>query len=187
VVAPTKNRRGVECPLHGRALRFRMLGDRVFSCTGLPSTARSSGRGHHANRPDVVVSGINKGANLGTDIIFSGPRGPPAKPRSTERGDCGEPRREGRLFNGNRSPLRSENLETLSPCARGTCSSTSTRRRRVVPCARLTTVSRRSYRDTIVMLSGALTAANTVFMGVRDRDLGDGSSDWEASGTATSR
>jgi 5'-nucleotidase len=54
-------------------IRCRQLGDRVFATSGSPADCVIVGvLGVMGERPDVVVSGINIGPNLGTDIIFSG-------------------------------------------------------------------------------------------------------------------
>jgi 5'-nucleotidase len=55
-------------------IRCRELGDTVFSISGTPADCVIVGLlGVMGGvKPDVVVSGINIGPNLGTDIIFSG-------------------------------------------------------------------------------------------------------------------
>lgn len=74
VVAPNKNRSGVS---HGitmtEPLRFCELDKQRFSCSGVPVDCTFNGiKGILDEKPDIVISGINKGPNLGTDIIFSG-------------------------------------------------------------------------------------------------------------------
>ena len=54
-------------------IRCRELGDRLFATSGSPADCVIVGvLGVIDEKPDVVVSGINIGPNLGTDIIFSG-------------------------------------------------------------------------------------------------------------------
>lgn len=74
IVAPDRERSGVS---HATTFReeviVRDLGDNQFSCSGTPADCvLYSLLGALDFAPDVVVSGINHGANLGTDIIFSG-------------------------------------------------------------------------------------------------------------------
>ncbi len=54
-------------------IRCRQLGPRIFASSGTPADCVIVGMlGIMEEKPDVVVSGINIGPNLGTDIIFSG-------------------------------------------------------------------------------------------------------------------
>ena len=54
-------------------IRCRTLGDHVFATSGTPADCVIVGvLGVMGERPDAVVSGINIGPNLGTDIIYSG-------------------------------------------------------------------------------------------------------------------
>lgn len=74
VVAPDKNRSGVS---HGitmaEPLKLCQLAENRFSCSGVPADCTFTAINGILNEyPDVVISGINKGPNLGTDIIFSG-------------------------------------------------------------------------------------------------------------------
>lgn len=54
-------------------LRVRKIGEREYSVSGTPTDSVYVGL-HHllAQSPDVVVSGINHGPNLGNDVIYSG-------------------------------------------------------------------------------------------------------------------
>lgn len=47
---------------------------KIYGCTGFPADCVLIGLGHLCKdqRPDLVVSGINRGANLGQDIYYSG-------------------------------------------------------------------------------------------------------------------
>jgi 5'-nucleotidase len=48
--------------------------EELYGCTGFPADCVIMGLGHHLKmkRPDVVISGINRGANLGQDLYYSG-------------------------------------------------------------------------------------------------------------------
>ncbi|MBN1962580.1 MAG: 5'/3'-nucleotidase SurE [Deltaproteobacteria bacterium] len=54
-------------------LRLKQLGERQFCLDGTPADCVYFGL-HHVlpNKPDIVVSGINYGANLGHDVLYSG-------------------------------------------------------------------------------------------------------------------
>jgi 5'-nucleotidase len=55
-------------------LRIRKMADREFAVSGTPTDSVYLGL-HHLMRecsPDIVVSGINHGPNLGNDVIYSG-------------------------------------------------------------------------------------------------------------------
>ena len=54
-------------------LRVRKVGEREFSVSGTPTDSVYVGLHHILKQaPDVVVSGINHGPNLGNDVIYSG-------------------------------------------------------------------------------------------------------------------
>lgn len=54
-------------------LRVRQLRERWFAVSGTPADSTYIGIHHVVPRkPDLVVTGINRGANLGTDIFYSG-------------------------------------------------------------------------------------------------------------------
>jgi 5'-nucleotidase len=74
VIAPDTNRSAVS---HGitmtTPLRFQKTAERKYACSGVPVDCVVSGlRGVLPDLPDVVISGINCGANIGTDLLFSG-------------------------------------------------------------------------------------------------------------------
>lgn len=74
VVAPDTQRSGVS---HAITLqhpgKIRKTGERRYSCSGTPvDCVILAGLGAIPFVPEIVVSGINQGPNLGTDIIFSG-------------------------------------------------------------------------------------------------------------------
>jgi 5'-nucleotidase len=74
VFAPDKERSGVSHGLTlGAADKVRRVGDRAYTCSGTPSDCVVLAMlGALDFDPEIVVSGINRGPNLGTDIIYSG-------------------------------------------------------------------------------------------------------------------
>lgn len=74
VVAPDRERSAVghALTLHS-PLRAEEFGPDLFAVDGTPTDCVNLGiHGLLGARPDIVVSGINKGANLGDDITYSG-------------------------------------------------------------------------------------------------------------------
>ncbi len=74
VVAPDRERSAVShaLTLH-RPLRVEQLGPRRFAIDGTPTDCINLAvNGILGRRPTLVVSGINKGANLGDDVTYSG-------------------------------------------------------------------------------------------------------------------
>ncbi len=74
VVAPDGERSGLS---HSITLRnpvhFRKMGENAYACGGSPADCvLYSLLGAVDLKPDLVISGINHGPNLGTDIIYSG-------------------------------------------------------------------------------------------------------------------
>jgi 5'-nucleotidase len=74
VIAPDIERSGVS---HAMTLKHptkvRKLTEGIYSCSGTPADCVIvAGLGIMKDAPDLVVSGINRGPNLGTDIIYSG-------------------------------------------------------------------------------------------------------------------
>jgi len=56
-----------------RPLRLEAIGDRVFAVDGTPTDCVNVAVAHvFRGLPDLVVSGINKGWNLGDDVTYSG-------------------------------------------------------------------------------------------------------------------
>ena len=72
--APDRDRSGVSHSLTlRRPVRSRDLGDSMYSCSGTPvDCIIMTHHGALGVRPDLVISGINLGANLGSDLIYSG-------------------------------------------------------------------------------------------------------------------
>jgi 5'-nucleotidase len=75
IVAPTEEQSGAGHSLTlTRPVRLRKLGERRFCVTGTPTDAVMMGLAHilKDTRPDLVLSGVNRGANLGEDVTYSG-------------------------------------------------------------------------------------------------------------------
>ncbi|MEW5816109.1 MAG: 5'/3'-nucleotidase SurE [Spirochaetota bacterium] len=73
-MAPDSERSGMSHSITLKeAVRIQQVGERRFSCSGTPADCvLFSFLGAIPVTPDVVISGINLGPNLGTDIIYSG-------------------------------------------------------------------------------------------------------------------
>jgi 5'-nucleotidase len=75
IIAPDSNRSGVS---HGLAIlngpvKLAPQGEDAWSCSGYPADCVIVAvLGGLPAKPDLVISGINEGANLGSDIIYSG-------------------------------------------------------------------------------------------------------------------
>jgi 5'-nucleotidase len=75
VIAPLEERSTTGHSLSlDKPLRLEKLEDKIYGCSGFPADCVLMGLGHvmKSNRPDVVVSGTNRGANLGQDLYYSG-------------------------------------------------------------------------------------------------------------------
>ena len=74
IVAPDQNRSGASNSLTlDSPIRIREIGERCFRVSGTPSDCvHIALTGLLEKDPDIVVSGINSGANLGDDVIYSG-------------------------------------------------------------------------------------------------------------------
>jgi 5'-nucleotidase len=74
IVAPDKNRSGASNSLTLDApIRIKEMGEGVFRVSGTPTDCvHVALTGLLDQDPDLVVSGINSGANLGDDVIYSG-------------------------------------------------------------------------------------------------------------------
>lgn len=53
-------------------LRMTRHADNVYSVNGTPTDCVHLGLGLYADDPDMVISGINAGANMGDDVLYSG-------------------------------------------------------------------------------------------------------------------
>jgi 5'-nucleotidase len=75
IVAPDRERSGCSHSITSFSpVITRKLEDRVFSCSGVPVDCVNVSLAGEIlpGNPDLVLSGINLGPNLGTDILFSG-------------------------------------------------------------------------------------------------------------------
>jgi 5'-nucleotidase len=75
LIAPDKNRSGVSHAISilSEPVKLTSVGKDTWSCSGFPGDCVIIGmKGGIPERPDLALSGINKGENLGTDIIYSG-------------------------------------------------------------------------------------------------------------------
>ncbi|WP_427968319.1 5'/3'-nucleotidase SurE [Altererythrobacter sp.] len=74
VAAPSENQTGAGHSLTlSMPVRLRKHGERRFSITGTPTDAISIGlKMVMDGEPDLILSGVNAGANLGDDITYSG-------------------------------------------------------------------------------------------------------------------
>jgi len=75
VIAPELNRSGIShaVSLLNGPVKLSNLGEDTWSCSGYPSDCVIIAMmGVLPFKPDLVLSGINQGENMGTDIIYSG-------------------------------------------------------------------------------------------------------------------
>jgi 5'-nucleotidase len=75
VVAPTEEQSGAGHSLTLTVpIRLRKLGERRFCVTGTPTDAVMMAIAHILKDapPDLILSGVNRGANLGEDVTYSG-------------------------------------------------------------------------------------------------------------------
>lgn len=74
VVAPDRNRSGASNSLSlDRPLRVQSLGNNMHSVNGTPTDCvHLALTGLLEVKPDMVVSGVNAGSNLGDDVLYSG-------------------------------------------------------------------------------------------------------------------
>jgi 5'-nucleotidase len=74
ILAPDMERSAVShAATLGSHIKIRALGDRIYSCSGTPADCVVLALlGAIGFVPDAIVSGVNRGPNLGTDILYSG-------------------------------------------------------------------------------------------------------------------
>jgi 5'-nucleotidase len=75
IIAPLEERSTTGHSLSlDKPLRLERLEENIYGCSGFPGDCVLMGLGYvlKDQRPDVVVSGINRGANLGQDLYYSG-------------------------------------------------------------------------------------------------------------------
>ena len=78
VIAPEANRSGISHAISilGAPVKLVKLEDDTWSCSGYPADCVIAAiLGALPQKPDLVLSGINRGANLGTDLLYSGTAG----------------------------------------------------------------------------------------------------------------
>lgn len=74
-VAPSEEQSGAGHSLTlSRPVRLRRLGDKRFAVSGTPTDAVMLALAHvmKDHRPDLILSGVNRGANLAEDVTYSG-------------------------------------------------------------------------------------------------------------------
>jgi 5'-nucleotidase len=75
IVAPADEQSAASHSLTiNRPLRIRRLGEKRYSVSGTPTDSVAMAIGHIMKdcRPDLVLSGVNRGANLAEDVTYSG-------------------------------------------------------------------------------------------------------------------
>ena len=75
MVAPAEEQSGAGHSLTlSRPIRLRKHGDRKYSVSGTPTDAVMMALAHvmKDNPPDLILSGVNRGANLAEDVTYSG-------------------------------------------------------------------------------------------------------------------
>jgi 5'-nucleotidase len=74
ILAPDGDRSGMSHALSLRhPLKIRKIAERQYTCSGTPvDCVILAAHGVIPFKPDIVVSGINRGPNLGTDLVYSG-------------------------------------------------------------------------------------------------------------------
>ncbi|TKW77442.1 MAG: 5'/3'-nucleotidase SurE, partial [Bradyrhizobium icense] len=75
IVAPELDQSGVSHSLSlNDPLRLREVGPRHFAVRGTPTDCVIMGARHilRDHRPDVVLSGVNRGRNVAEDVVYSG-------------------------------------------------------------------------------------------------------------------
>ena len=75
-VAPAEEQSGAGHSLTlSRPIRLRKHGDRRYSVSGTPTDAVMMALAHvmKDHPPDLILSGVNRGANLAEDVTYSGP------------------------------------------------------------------------------------------------------------------
>ena len=73
IIAPDINRSGIShgVSIFNGPIKLKEIDENAWACSGYPVDCIIAGL-NIGIKPDLVVSGINRGANLGTDILFSG-------------------------------------------------------------------------------------------------------------------
>ncbi len=75
IVAPSEEQSGTDRALTlTRPIRVRRHGDKRFAVAGTPTDAVMMALGELMRdcKPDLILSGVNRGGNLGEDVLYSG-------------------------------------------------------------------------------------------------------------------
>ena len=75
IIAPSEEQSGAGHSLTlTQPVRLRKLGERRFCVTGTPTDSVMMGLANilKDDKPDLILSGVNRGANLGEDVTYSG-------------------------------------------------------------------------------------------------------------------
>ena len=74
IVAPNENKSGASSSLTlSKSITVNACGERCFAVDGTPVDCVHIGlNGLLDSEPDMVISGINAGSNLGDDVLYSG-------------------------------------------------------------------------------------------------------------------
>ncbi len=74
MMAPATNQSGTSQSIHmGKGMRVRELDESLWVCDGSPADCVMTAiHGKVFERPDMILSGINRGPNVGLDILYSG-------------------------------------------------------------------------------------------------------------------
>lgn len=77
MIAPDRNRSGVSHAMtFTEPVVIEERKENIFSCSGTPVDCIAFGlSGNFVEKPDIILSGINLGPNLGTDLLYSGTAG----------------------------------------------------------------------------------------------------------------
>jgi len=185
VVAPSSNRSGVSHGITmGGSLELTRCGHQEYSCSGLPvDCSITAFEAIMPRRPDAVISGINRGANIGTDIVFSGTAA--AARQASFSGIPGIAVSlvcEDERFHW--EPLARfvrDNLDTLvSLCDRDIFVNINAPSLPRYRGARITGISRRLYKDSIRLETGNDGQTRSFFEGGTIDTHGDDDCDWRA-------
>ena len=73
-MAPANNQSAQGMPLTLSGVRLQKAADGIYFVTGSPTTAVLLGLStvYDGNPPDLIISGINDGANIGSGTVLSG-------------------------------------------------------------------------------------------------------------------
>ncbi|MCR5045908.1 MAG: 5'/3'-nucleotidase SurE [Treponema sp.] len=74
VMAPATNQSGTSQSISmGSGMKVREIDENLYACAGSPADCVMTAiHGKVFERPDMILSGINRGPNLGLDILYSG-------------------------------------------------------------------------------------------------------------------